>query len=160
MIFGVGADGVPFLIDPAHHAGERTRHLADQEVGRLDTLLSQDVEDLVRIGRQRTVVEGDNDFLVRERQALRILHHADLGQLAGFKHQDAARSERVGVAGTILRARRRRGNERAGQADNDRKSRPTTQLQSTHAPFYTCPVLGSRPGTHHPLQPLHYRYQD
>ena len=103
MIFGVRADGMPFLMNPAHHTRVRLRHLADQEIGRLDALLGEDIEHLVRIRRQRPVVESENHFLIRERQALRILHHANLRQFAGFKHQHAAGAERVRLAGTFLR---------------------------------------------------------
>ena len=98
MIFAVGADAVPGLIDAAHHAGIRVGHAADEEIRRLDALRSEDIEDLVRIRRQRSIVEGGDNFLIGERQRFRILHPADPRQLAGLQHEHAAGSERVGIS--------------------------------------------------------------
>ena len=98
MIFAVGADAVPGLIDAAHHAGIRMRHAADEEIRRLDALRGQDIEDLVRIRRQRSVVEGEDNFLIGQRQRFGILHPPDPRQLAGLQHEHAAGSERVGIS--------------------------------------------------------------
>ena len=80
------------------------RHLSDQEIRRLDALPGQNVEDLVRIGRQRPIIECDDDLFIRERQGLRILHRADQRQFARLNHQHAARAERVRDCRDTLRA--------------------------------------------------------
>ena len=56
MILAVRADRVTFLVNAAHHGGKGAGHLADQEVGRFHALRSENVEDLVGIGSQRTVI--------------------------------------------------------------------------------------------------------
>ncbi len=68
MILAVRADRVTFLVDAAHGGGEGAGHLTDQEVSRFHALRSENVEDLVGIGKQRTVIEGQHHFLVIERQ--------------------------------------------------------------------------------------------
>ena len=78
------------------------RHLADHEERRLDALRGEDVEDLIGIRRQRAVVEGDDDFLVVQRQRVRILHAAELLVVAEIDRQHAAGAERVGISGTGL----------------------------------------------------------
>src|SRR5262249_22417908 len=54
----------------------------------------------------RPVVECEYDLLVGERQALRILHYADMADFGGVDDKDATRSQRVGMAGAILRQSR------------------------------------------------------
>ena len=54
------------------------RHLPDQEVVHLDAVLGENVEDAARIGGQRSVVEGQDDLMVLERQARLVLHRADV----------------------------------------------------------------------------------
>jgi hypothetical protein len=68
MILTMGADRVTFLVDAAHGGGESTGHLADQKISRFHALRSKNVEDLVGIGQNGTVVEGQHHFLVIERQ--------------------------------------------------------------------------------------------
>ncbi len=74
MMVAVGADGVAGLVDAAHRGGKGAGHLADHEIRRLDALRGENVEDLVGIGRQRAVVEGEDDLLIVQRQRVRILH--------------------------------------------------------------------------------------
>ena len=68
MVLAVIGERVAFVVHAPHDVRERTRHAADQEEGRLHAFLRQDVEDARGIGRQRAVVEGEDDFLVVERQ--------------------------------------------------------------------------------------------
>ncbi len=142
MILGVRADGMPFLVDPADPCGIGPRHLADQEIRGLHALRGENVEDLVGIARQRTVVEGQHHFFVGERQRLPVLHQADLRQLAGFENQHAAGAECVGIPGAFLRLRRRRGNQRAGQADG--RAKRNTRNESNRRPKSRMPLLGTR----------------
>ena len=102
MMLAVRADGVAFLIDAAHRCRKRMRHFAHHEERRLDALRGQNVEDLVGVRRQRAVIEGDDDFLVVERQRIRILHTAELLIGAKIDRQHAARAQRVRFPGTGL----------------------------------------------------------
>jgi len=45
------------------------------------------------VGRQGTIVEGQNDFAVLERQRFAILHGAEAHVLAGIHHNGAAHAE-------------------------------------------------------------------
>ncbi len=64
MVFAMRADRVAFFVFAAHDGGIGARHFADQEIGHLHAFGGEDVEDLVGIGRQRSVVEGDHDLFV------------------------------------------------------------------------------------------------
>jgi hypothetical protein len=95
------ADRVAFLVNAAHHGGIGASHFADHEIRRLHALRSEDVENLVGIGRHRAVIEGENDLLVVERRRVGILHVADPRILGGIEREDAARAERAGMSGTV-----------------------------------------------------------
>ena len=114
MIFGVRADGVSGVVDAPDRGGKFARHTADEKIRGLYALRREDIEYRVGVARQRSVVEGQDDLLVGERQALRILHHPDAGEFAGFKRENAARSQRVGIAGAFFRPRRRKRTRRRG----------------------------------------------
>ena len=77
MILAVRADSVTFLVDAAHGGGKGAGHLTDQEVSRFHALRSENVEDLVGIGQNGTVVKSQDHFFVGQRQRVRILHVAD-----------------------------------------------------------------------------------
>ncbi|MGY4453295.1 hypothetical protein ACVWZR_007955 [Bradyrhizobium sp. i1.3.1] len=91
----------------AHAFRVRLGLLADDEEGRLDALVVEHLEDLVRIFRQRTVVEGQDDFMVLQRQRFAVLHGADARMLARINHEGAGSPERVRMAGTVRRKGRR-----------------------------------------------------
>src|SRR5579872_5766430 len=102
VILTVGADGVAGVVDAAHQLGVSTRHLADKKIGRLDALRGQCVEDNAGIGRNRTIVEGDDDLVILERQRARILDAAKTGKFAGCYRQHAAGAQRVGITRTLF----------------------------------------------------------
>ncbi len=86
------------IVDAPHEGGVGTSHFADQEIGRLHALRGERVENDVRVGRDRAVVEGDHDFMIVERQRLRILHAADAGEFSRSNRQRPAGPERVRIA--------------------------------------------------------------
>ena len=94
-------------------SGKLRRHPADREEGRLDALRGEDLQDLIAVARQRTVVERQHHLVISERQRFGILHGADPRMLAGIDHQGSRGAERVGMAGTIGGRRRLCGD--AGQ---------------------------------------------
>ena len=75
-----------------------SRHLADQEIGRLHAILFQRVEHVRAVGRDRTVVEGDHHLVVLERQSVLVLHGADQRQRSRIDGNNAAGADGVGVA--------------------------------------------------------------
>jgi hypothetical protein len=77
MVLGVGGDGVAGIAHLAHAFGIGVGLASDQEEGRLGAMGGEDVEDLVAVFRQRTVVEGQHHLVIFERQRLGILHGAD-----------------------------------------------------------------------------------
>jgi hypothetical protein len=103
MMLAVRADRVSFLVDAPHDGGKFSRHFADEKESSLDALCSKDIEHCCRVRRQRPVVEREHHFLVGKRQALRVLHHADTLDFARVDDKNAARSQRVRMAGAVLR---------------------------------------------------------
>ena len=83
--------------------GKFARHFADEKEGSLDALCSKDIEHCGRVRRHRPVVEREHHFLVGKRQALRVLHDADTLDFARVDNKNAARSQRVRMAGAVLR---------------------------------------------------------
>src|SRR5262249_58853491 len=98
MAITVSPDSVAGIANAPHRIGEVARHFADDEVGRLYAFVFEYVQHLGRAGRQRTVVEGDHDLMIFQRQGLVILHGAETRVLGGIDHKCPARAERVGVA--------------------------------------------------------------
>jgi hypothetical protein len=90
-----------FLVNAAHNCGISAGHLADHEVRHLHALRGKDVEDFVGIGRQRAVIEGEDNFLVIERQRVGLLHVAHSRILGGIERKDTAGAERVRMSGTV-----------------------------------------------------------
>jgi hypothetical protein len=121
VILAVRRNGVPFVVDTAHHVRKRARLAPDHEKRRLDALGSERAEHAVGVGRQRTVVEGEHHLLVLERQALVILHRADAGVLGRIDGDHAGGAECVGVAGAV---RRERGHARYCQREQPSYGRP------------------------------------
>ncbi len=114
----MGADRMPFALDAAEHRRIGMRHAADDEEGRLHALRCQGVEHLAGVGRQRTVVEGEHDLVVAQRQGLGILHGADAAMLGRIDHDGAAGPERVRIAVAFGGARAGR---RGGQHEQERR---------------------------------------
>src|SRR6266446_1132973 len=103
MAIAMSPDGVAGIADAPYRLGEIARHFADQEVGRLHAFVFEDVQHLGRAGRQRTVVEGEHDLVVFQRQALVVLHGAEPRMLGGIDHYGPAGAQRVGITGAIAR---------------------------------------------------------
>ena len=68
--------------------------------------------------RHRPVVEGQNDFLLVERQRLVILHRADTRMLARVDHDGAGDPERVGRALRRDRSARDQGQDQQGGSED------------------------------------------
>jgi len=73
----------------------------DHEEGRLHALRGENIQNLVAVFRQWTVVEGQHDLAILERQRFTVLHGADQAMLFGVDHQRARGAERLGMAGAI-----------------------------------------------------------
>ena len=63
----------------------------------------ENVQNLVAVRRQRTVVEGQHHLVVLQRQGFGVLHGADPRMFAGIDHQRARGPERAGIARAIGR---------------------------------------------------------
>src|SRR5260221_9590923 len=103
MAVAMSPDGVAGIADAPHRLGEVARHFADQEEGRLHAFVFEDVQHPGRAGRQRTVVEGDDHFVVFEREAFVVLHGTEPRMLGGIDHYGPAGAEGVGITGAIAR---------------------------------------------------------
>ena len=93
MVLGVGGNGVAGIAHLAHAFRIGVGLASDQEEGRLHALGGEDVQDLVAVFRQRTVVEGQHHLMICQRQRLGILHGADDGMFARIDHQRARRAD-------------------------------------------------------------------
>ena len=94
---------VSFFVDASYDCGKFAGHFTDEKKRGFDALGGKDIEHRGGVGRDRSVVECEHNFLVGERQALRILHDADMVDFARVDDKNAARSQRVGMAGAVLR---------------------------------------------------------
>ena len=97
----MGGDGMAGIAHLAHAFGVGVGLPSDQEEGRLGAMGGEDVEDLVAVFRQRTVVEGEDYLMIFQRQRLGILHGADQRILPRIDHQRARRADRIGMPGAI-----------------------------------------------------------
>jgi hypothetical protein len=102
----VRADRVTFRVDPARGGGIGASHFADEEECRLDALGGEDVENRVGVAGHGTVIKGEDDFLVGKGQICGVIHAAHARIFARIDSKHAARSERIEISRTILRARR------------------------------------------------------
>ncbi|MHC2265920.1 hypothetical protein ACVILJ_001303 [Bradyrhizobium diazoefficiens] len=132
MVHAVRADGVARRDKLAHPFRIRLGLAADDEEGRLDALVGEDLEHLVGIFRQRTVVEGQDDLVILQRQRLAVLHRADARMLVRIDHEGAGGPERVRVAGTVGCKGRRCSNGQQAQTKDDPRSRPNNNATSDH----------------------------
>ena len=107
--------------------GKRLRHAADLEEGRLHALRGEDVEHLVRVAWQRSVVEGQHHLVIAQRQRLCILHRADVRVFGRVDHDGARGTDRVGVS----RAGLGRCSCRA-ECDQGRDGQPTQTAGQGH----------------------------
>ena len=89
MALAVIGDRVAFVVDAPHDGGIAAHHPPDQEEGRLHAFGGEGVEDAAGIRRQGTIVEGQDDFAVPERQRFVVLHRAQAHMLARV-HDDRA----------------------------------------------------------------------
>src|SRR5262249_18988315 len=116
MILTVRGDGVAFVVDAPRRRRIGVRLAPDHEESRLHALGCERLEDAIRVGRQRAVVERQDHFLVAERQRLRILHGADAGVLLGRDDEHAlgagGASTAAGTWGAGRRTAEQRGNKK------------------------------------------------
>ena len=126
MVLAVGADGVAGVAQLAHAFRIGVGLLADQEERRLDAVGGENLQDLVAVFRQRTVVEGQHHLMIPERQRFRILHGADDGMCARIDHERARRADRVGMAGAIGGRRGRRGSGTQAADTGEKRARQRT----------------------------------
>ena len=89
---------VAFVVDAPNDRGIALHHATNHEEGCLDALGRERVENAVGVGRQRTIVEGQDDFVVHQRQGFGILKAAEAQVLIGIDHERAADPERIGRA--------------------------------------------------------------
>ena len=68
MMLAVRPDRMSFLVNAAHRGGKGAGHFTYQEISCLHALRSKNVEDLVGIGKNGTVVESQDYFLVGQRK--------------------------------------------------------------------------------------------
>jgi hypothetical protein len=97
MVLSVGGHRVAGVAHLAHAFRIGVGLASDQEEGRLRAVGGENLEDLVRVFRQRTVVEGQHDLTICKRQRLVILHGADDGMRARIDNDGARRTDGVGM---------------------------------------------------------------
>jgi hypothetical protein len=71
-----------FIVGAAQKVGAAFRHAPDNEERRFHAIRRKEIEDVRRVRRHRSVVEGEHDFAVGERQRLLILKNSDPRVLA------------------------------------------------------------------------------
>src|SRR6185503_7199407 len=98
MVLAVGADRVAGIIDAPDDRRVGARHFTDKEIGGLHALRGERFEDGVGVGRDRAIIEGNDDFMVFERQRLRILHAADAGEVTRVDDENATGAKRIRIA--------------------------------------------------------------
>src|SRR6266850_90973 len=81
--------------------GRVIHHVPDDEEGCLHALRSQRVDNLVRERWQRTVIEGQHQFMLLKRQGLRKLHGAYPRQRRGLYLDRPTCSDRIWIASAI-----------------------------------------------------------
>ena len=67
MVLAVGADRVPGIVDAPDDGRVSARHFTDEEIGGLHALRGERIEDGVGVGRDRAIIEGNDDLMVFER---------------------------------------------------------------------------------------------
>src|SRR3974377_568668 len=103
MVLTMSADGMARVVAARDPGRILVRHPAKQEVGSLNALRRQRIKNDVAIGRQRTVIESQDDFMVIERQTLLVLHAANFTEFAWADGELSARTERVWIARASVR---------------------------------------------------------
>ena len=78
----MSADGMASVVDAPDHGRILVRHPTNQEIGSLYALRRQGIKNDVAVGRQWPVIESQDDFMVIERQTLRVLHAANFTEFA------------------------------------------------------------------------------
>jgi hypothetical protein len=131
------------IVDPPHGIRIGTRHRSHKEESRLDAFRRQRCKHAVGIGGQRPVVEGEDHFLVRERQRLGILHRADAGVLNRIDHQNARRADRMRVIRALAGLNIQAGQAGQQTTDNARDvthipPRPQGPLVPSRTPAGAC----------------------
>ena len=109
MVLAMGGHRVAGVAHLAHPRGIVLGLASDQKKGRLGAMGGENVEDLVGVFRQRSVIESQHHLVVFERQRLVILHGADDGVRARIDHDGARCADSVRMAGAIGRRRSLRG---------------------------------------------------
>jgi hypothetical protein len=115
MMLLMGCDGVAFRMRAAHQVRVSLGHAADDKECRLYAFGPQRVQNPRGGGRQRAIVEREDDFVVAQRQGVRVLHRADATDLRRIDGQHPARAERGGAAATIRCHGRCRGAKSASE---------------------------------------------
>lgn len=112
---GMRSDRVPLPELTAYELGSGVRvHSEHKEIGG-NTLRRQGVQNVAGRGPDRTVVEAKNNFVIPQRQRLRILNGANLRQHGRVDADDAAGADGVGISRTFAcgSGRRDAGERRA-----------------------------------------------
>ena len=103
VVLAVVGERVAFRIAALDQVRVGVRHAADHEEGGLHAFAREHVEDVIGVRRQRAVVEGDDHFVVVERQRLSILEGADEPVLGRVHRNGAAGAESARIAGAVGR---------------------------------------------------------
>ena len=103
MMLAVRADRVSFLVDAPHDGGKFARHFADEKEGSLDALAARISSTAVECGGIGPSSNVSTTSLSASGRLCAILHHADMLDFARVDDKNAARSERIRMAGAVLR---------------------------------------------------------
>ena len=128
----VGAEAVSFRPFAANQPRVGGSAAADKEKRRLHALCLQGIEHLRCCGRPRTVVKGQHQLLVVERQRDRKLLAADARGHRGVDHKDPCSAERIGMSGAGLGDGRKRRQCKSKRGNADQGGAQDTGQLSAH----------------------------
>ncbi len=132
MRIGVMADRVALGAFAPRQRRMRRHVAAEQEEGGVHAFVLERVQHLRGRGRPGTVVEGQHQFLVVERQGLRELLAADPRRAGGVDRHRALGAERFGIAGQGCAAAHQ-GRERADRGGDERAKHRRTSGRGSSA---------------------------
>jgi hypothetical protein len=130
MAEAVRSDGVAGFRNLAHPLGVGGSHLAYHEIRGLDALRREDLQDMLGVRGQGTIVEGQHHLMIGERQGVVITHGADQRHRGRIDHQGSVDPECVGV-----RTFFRRGASTHGHRQSGREQREGAQAAHLYSPY-------------------------
>jgi hypothetical protein len=103
MILGMSADRMASIVDAPDNGRILVRHPANQEIGSLNALRRQNIQNDVAVGRQRPVIERDDNLMIVEWQSLLVLHTANFIEFALADTEHATRTQRIWISWASVR---------------------------------------------------------